>query len=46
MIKILNKGEFQKIAINNSSDIDFNDFANLHKERYCKVIFFFSESYY
>ena len=31
-MKIPNKGEFQQIAYNHSSDIDFKDFVNLHKK--------------
>ena len=31
IIKILNKQEFQQIAFNHSSDIDFKDFMNLYK---------------
>ena len=30
VIKIPNKGKFQQIAFNRSSDIDFQDFSNLH----------------
>ena len=29
-MKIPNKREFQQIAFNHSSDIDFKDFVNLH----------------
>ena len=42
VIKITNKQELQKIASNNSSDIDFKDFMNLDKKIYCKSIFVFS----
>ena len=31
-MKIPNKQEIQRIASNNSSDIDFNDFMNLYKK--------------
>ena len=31
LIKILNKGEFQQIASNYSSDIEFKDFKRLYK---------------
>ena len=31
-MKISNKTEVQKIAFNNSSDIGFQDFMNLHKK--------------
>ena len=31
IMKIRNKGELQQIAFNHSSDIDFRDFMNLHK---------------
>ena len=30
-MKIPNKGELQEIAFNHLSDIDFQDFMNLHK---------------
>ena len=32
IMKILNKRELQKIALNHSSDIDFKDFMKIHKE--------------
>ena len=39
IMKILYKREFQQIAFNHSSDIDFEDFLNLYKtctaEPYC-----------
>ena len=31
VMKIPNKGEFQQISFNHSSDIDFQDFINLYK---------------
>ena len=31
-MKIPNKREFQKIAFNHSSDVDFQDFMNLYKK--------------
>ena len=31
-MKISNKQELQQIAINHSSDIDFQDFTNLYKK--------------
>ena len=31
IMKILNKRELQQIVFNHSSDIDFRDFMNLHK---------------
>ena len=31
-MKISNKRELQQIVFNNSSDIDFQDFMNLHKK--------------
>ena len=31
-MKVPNKREFQQIALNHSSDIDFNDFFNLYKQ--------------
>ena len=39
-MKIPNKNEFQQIALNHLSDIDFQDFMNLYK-KYCKTILFF-----
>ena len=39
IMKIPNKQELQKIAFNNSSDIDFKDFT---QKMYCKTIFLFS----
>ena len=38
--KILNKRELQQIAYNNSSDIDFKDFMNLHKKCTAKLYSF------
>ena len=35
-MKISNKREFQQIAFNHSSDIDFKDFMNLCKKMFCK----------
>ena len=32
IMKILNKREFQQIALNHSSDIDFKDFMKIYKE--------------
>ena len=32
IVKIPNKREFQQIAFNHSSDIDFKDFMNLYKK--------------
>ena len=32
IMKILNKGELQQIALNHSSDIDFKDFMKIYKE--------------
>ena len=42
IMKIPKQREFQEIAFNNSSDIDFQDFMNLYKKMCCKTIFFFS----
>ena len=42
IMKILNKREFQQIAFNHSSDIDFKDFVNLYKKIFCKTVYFFS----
>ena len=41
VIKILNKRELQEIALNHSSDDDFQDFMNLYKRVYYKTIVFF-----
>ena len=32
IMKILNKGELQQIALNHSSDIDFKDFMKIYNE--------------
>ena len=37
VMKIPNKRELQQIALNHSSDIDFNDFIKIH----CRTILFF-----
>ena len=42
IMKIPNKREFQQIAFNHSSDIDFKDFMNLYKNFTEKNIFFLS----
>ena len=39
IMNVLNKREFQQVANNHLSDIDF---MNLYKKIYCKTIFFFS----
>ena len=39
IMKIPNKHEFQQIAINHLSDIDFEGFMNLYKKIYCTKIF-------
>ena len=36
MMKIPNKREFQQIAFNHSSDIDFKDFMHFYKKRTAK----------
>ena len=46
IMKIPNKREFQQIAINHSSDIDFKDFMNLYKNFTEKNIFFLNYSCY
>ena len=38
-MKIPNKHEFQQIAFNNSSDIDYKDFISLYKKCTTKTIF-------
>ena len=38
--KILNKRELQQIALNHSSDIDFNDFIKIYKKSTAKPYFF------
>ena len=40
-MKIPNKQEFQQIAFNHSSDIDFKDFLNLYKNVLQKLHSFF-----
>ena len=40
IMKILNKREFQQIAFNHSSDIDFKDFMNLYKKYFAKLYIF------
>ena len=42
LMNVPNKQELQQIAFNHSSDIDFKDFINVYKKRYCKIIVFFS----
>ena len=42
IVKIPNKKELQQIALNHSSDIDFNDFIKIHKKCTAKPFFFFS----
>ena len=42
IMKIPNKQEFQQIANNHSSDIDFKDFMNLYKKCNAKPYFFFN----
>ena len=39
IMKIPNKHEFQQIAFNNSSDIDYKDFISLYKKCTTKTIF-------
>ena len=39
-MKILNKRELQQIALNHSSDIDFEDFMNLYKKCTAKPHYF------
>ena len=41
IMKIPRKRELQQIAPNHSSDIDFQDFLNLYKNMYCKIILLF-----
>ena len=42
VMAISNEQELPKISFNNLSDIDFKDFMNLYKKKYCKIIFTFS----
>ena len=42
IMKILYKREFQQIAFNHSSDIDFEDFLNLYKTCTAKPYYFCS----
>ena len=37
-----NKHELQQTAFNHSSDIEFEDFMNIYKKKYCETILFFS----
>ena len=39
-MKIPNKGELQQIALNHSSDVDFQDFVNLYKKCTAKLYCF------
>ena len=43
IIKIPNKRELQQTAFNHSSDIDFQNFMNVYKKMYCKIIFFYRD---
>ena len=45
VMAISNEQELPKISFNNLSDIDFKDFMNLYKKKYCKIIFTFSNWY-
>ena len=40
VMKISNKRELQQIALNNSSDVDFQDFMNLYKKCNAKPFLF------
>ena len=43
IMKISNKGEVRKVALNHSSDTDFEDFTMIiYKKMYCTTIFLFS----
>ena len=41
IMKIPNKRELQKIALNHPSDIDFKDFMKIYKKMHCKATLFF-----
>ena len=41
IMKIANKGEFQEIAFNHSSDINFKVFTKLYKKCTAKLYFFY-----
>ena len=43
IMKIPNKRELQQTAFNHSSDIDFQNFMNIYKKMYCKIIFFYRD---
>ena len=40
-MKAPNKIELQQIALKHSSNIDFKDFMEIYKKKYCRTIFFF-----
>ena len=42
IMKFPKKRKLQQTEFNNSSDIDYKDFMNLHKKIYFKTMFFFS----
>ena len=41
IMKLSNKKELQKIALNHSSHIDLNSFIKIYKKMYTRTIFFF-----
>ena len=43
IMKIPNTRELQQTAFNHSSDIDFQNFMNIYKKMYCKIIFFYRD---
>ena len=42
-MKTTNKQKIQQVALNYSSDIDFEDLINPYKKMYYKIILFFSD---
>ena len=45
IMRILNKHEFQQIAINHLSDINSKGFINIFRKMNNKIIIFFSDSF-
>ena len=41
-MKIPNKGEFQQVALNHSSNVDIKNFINTYEKCTAKTIFFFN----
>ena len=43
IMKLFNKKELEKIALNHSSHIDLNSFIKIYKKMYSRTIFFFGQ---